>query len=88
MPDSVQIVWFKRDLRITDHAPLLAASKTGAAVLPLYMVEPEYWAQPFASKRHWYFIHDCLVDLNISLSGLGQPLTIKIGDACEVLNAL
>ena len=88
MRDSLQIVWFKRDLRITDHAPLFAVSQTGAAVLPLYIVEPEYWVQPFASKRHWYFIHDCLVDLNTSLSSLGQPLIIKVGDACEVLNAL
>ena len=88
MRDSVQIVWFKRDLRITDHAPLLAVSQTGLAVLPLYIVEPEYWVQPFASKRHWYFIHDCLVDLNASLSHIGQPLVIKVGDACEVLKRL
>ncbi|MDP5059117.1 MAG: deoxyribodipyrimidine photo-lyase [Pseudomonadales bacterium] len=88
MSDAVQIVWFKRDLRINDHAPLLAASKTGAAVLPLYIIEPDYWAQPFASKRHWSFIHDCLVDLNTALSGLGQPLMIKVGDAREVLGAL
>lgn len=88
LSNPVQIVWFKRDLRITDHAPLLAVSQSGAAVLPLYIVEPEYWRQPFASKRHWHFIHDCLVDLNASLTGLGQALVIKIGDACEVLKAL
>ncbi|MFT4799268.1 MAG: deoxyribodipyrimidine photo-lyase [Candidatus Azotimanducaceae bacterium] len=88
MSEPVQIVWFKRDLRITDHAPLLAASQSGAAVLPLYIVEPDYWLQPFASKRHWHFIHDCLIDLNSSLTSLGQPLVIKIGEACEVLKTL
>ena len=82
------IVWFKRDLRITDHAPLLAAAQSGAPVIPLYIVEPGYWKQPFASRRHWHFIHDCLRDLDSSLDGLGQRLVIKVGDACEVINTL
>ena len=88
MSEPAQIVWFKRDLRITDHAPLLAASQSSAAILPLYIVEPDYWLQPFASKRHWYFIHDCLIDLNLSLTNIGQPLIIKIGEAAEVLRTL
>jgi deoxyribodipyrimidine photo-lyase len=82
------IVWFKRDLRINDHAPLLAASQSGAPIIPLYVVEPAYWEQPFASRRHWHFIHDCLVDLNQALTTLGQPLIIKIGDATEVIKRL
>ena len=45
---SVHLVWFKRDLRLSDHKPLLAAARTGLPVLPLYVVEPDYWAQPFA----------------------------------------
>ena len=50
---KIDIVWFKRDLRVQDHAPLEAASQTGNSVLPLYVVEDDYWAQPFASERHW-----------------------------------
>ena len=38
------IVWFKRDLRVTDK-PLCTAAHTGA-VIPLYIVEPELWQQP------------------------------------------
>lgn len=82
------IVWFKRDLRVRDHAPLLAASHLDRTVIPLYIVEPEYWQQPFASRRHWHFIHDCLVDLNKRLTDLGQPLIIKVGDAVEVIDSL
>jgi len=88
MTQAPSIVWFKRDLRINDHAPLLAASQSMAPIIPLYIVEPEYWEQPFASRRHWHFIHDCLVDLNTALSDVGQPLIIKIGDACEVVKHL
>ena len=88
MTQAPRIVWFKRDLRINDHAPLLTASHSNAPVIPLYIVESEYWEQPFASRRHWHFIHDCLVDLNIALTDLGQPLIIKVGDACEVIKNL
>ena len=88
MTQTSSIVWFKRDLRINDHAPLLAASFEAAPIIPLYIVEPKYWKQPFASRRHWHFIHDCLVDLNIALTDLGQPLIIRVGDACEVIKNL
>lgn len=88
MTQTPRIVWFKRDLRINDHAPLLTASQSNAPIIPLYIVEPEYWTQPFASRRHWHFIHDCLCDLDSDLAALGQRLIVKVGDACEVIQTL
>ena len=40
---KIQIVWFKRDLRATDHKPLFEASQTLKPILPIYVVENEYW---------------------------------------------
>ena len=85
MKKDINIVWFKRDLRIHDHRPLLEASKLDSPILPLYVVEPDYWQQSFSSRRHWHFIHDCLVDLDAALQTLGQPLIIKVGDVCSVI---
>lgn len=85
---SIQIIWFKRDLRTSDHAPLHAAAKIGQPILPLYIVEKEFWRQPTASRRHWSFIYDCLIDLNTELTGLGQPLVIRIGKAIDVFKSL
>lgn len=82
------IVWFKRDLRVQDHAPLLAASRLNRPVIPLYIVEPDYWREPDASRRHWHFIHDCLLDLNADLAGMGQPLVVRVGAAVNVIDAL
>ncbi len=82
------IVWFKRDLRVQDHAPLLSAAQTNRPVIPLYIVEPDYWSQPDAARRHWHFIHDCLTSLNKDLSQLGQPLIVKAGHAVDVFNDL
>lgn len=81
------LVWFKRDLRIEDNAALAEAAASGA-VLPLYIVEPEYWRQPDASARQWAFTAETLTDLRESLGGLGAPLVVRVGDAVEVLERL
>jgi deoxyribodipyrimidine photo-lyase len=81
----MQIVWFKRDLRIQDHAALTNASKLGPFI-PLYIIEPELWAQPDMSHRHYAFLLECLNELNQTLQSLGQPLIIKVGDAPTILN--
>jgi deoxyribodipyrimidine photo-lyase len=83
----VNIVWFKRDLRVWDHAALAAAAASGP-VLPLYIVEPDLWAQPDLSARHYAFLSESLTALSASLARLGQPLIIRTGDAVDVLAAL
>ena len=85
---SINIVWFKRDLRLVDHAPLQAALKHDLPILPLYMIEPEYWQQKTSSSRHWSFIYDSLSELNENCKRLGQPLTFRIGEAVDVLREL
>ncbi|MGB1091896.1 MAG: FAD-binding domain-containing protein, partial [Oceanobacter sp.] len=99
----LHIVWFKRDLRIHDHQPLLEATEAAkahnrrqansAAVLPLYVVEPEYWQQDDASQRQWHFVRESLVDLNKQLSGVRsstvlRPLVLLQGDLKEHLDRL
>lgn len=88
MKNKINIVWFKRDLRIHDHAPLHNAAIENLPVLPLYVVETSYWRQPFASSRHWNFIYDCLAELLRDCADLGQPLIIRVGDIVEVFKSL
>ncbi|MCT0218573.1 DNA photolyase family protein [Synechococcus sp. CS-1329] len=80
----VQVVWFKRDLRVVDHQPLLQASRLGP-VLPLVVVEPELWRQDDASARQWAFCAESLEELRRELAELGQALVVRIGSAEEVL---
>ncbi len=40
MQPKAIIVWFKRDLRVFDHAPLANAVHDADFVLPLFVVEP------------------------------------------------
>jgi len=81
---GLQVVWFKRDLRVVDHRPLLEASRYGP-VLPLLVVEPELWRQRDASARQWDFAAECIAELRTSLAELGQPLVVRVGDVVAVL---
>ena len=83
----LNIVWFKRDLRVQDHAPLFEAAKLGN-VLPLYIIEPNYWQEPDTSKRQWEFIAECLTELDEDLQILGTSLVIKAGGVLETLQNL
>ncbi len=78
------LVWYKRDLRVADH-PALAAAAARGRVLPVYIVEPDLWAQDDASARQWDFVAECLADLRRDLAALGQPLLIRMGEAVSVL---
>ncbi len=86
---GLHIVWFKRDLRVHDHAALMAAmgaiSQHGGKVLPLYVFEPGYWALPEHSGRQFEFIKESLRDLDDALRALGSKLHIRTGDMVSVL---
>jgi deoxyribodipyrimidine photo-lyase len=84
---GLSVVWFKRDLRVHDHAPLAQAAAAGP-VMALYIVEPELWAQPEMSGRHWAFTSECVEELGAALTQRGLALTIRVGGAVDVLGAL
>lgn len=81
------LLWLKRDLRIQDHPALLRASQLGC-VVPVYIVEPDYWALPDTSGRQWAFIRESLQELRQAFAALGAPLVIRLGDAVEALARL
>ncbi|MCZ8373957.1 MAG: deoxyribodipyrimidine photo-lyase [Beijerinckiaceae bacterium] len=83
----LQVVWFKRDLRIVDHAPLVEAAQNGP-VLPIYVAEPSYWALQDTSGRQWEAFREGLVDLRGALARLGQPLVIRQGEAVKLFRRL
>ncbi|MGR3541926.1 MAG: FAD-binding domain-containing protein [Hasllibacter sp.] len=81
------ILWFKRDLRVADHAPLAEAAARGP-VIPLYIAEPDLWAQPDYAARQWAFVRESLAELREALGALGAPLVVRVGEAVPVLEAL
>ncbi len=82
-----RVVWFKRDLRLHDHAPLAEAARLGP-VLCLYLIEPGLWAQPDMAAQHYRFALEGLADLDAEFRRLGGRLLVKVGEAVEVLAQL
>jgi deoxyribodipyrimidine photo-lyase len=85
--DAYSVVWFKRDLRLHDHAALHAAAQHGP-VLCLYVVEPSLWAAPDAANQHYQFVLESLRELYRQLRALGGQLHIVTGELPAVLDRL
>ena len=84
---SYSVVWFKRDLRVEDHAALFHAARSGP-VLCLYVIEPSLWAAPDASCQHYQFLIESLRDLYAQLRQKGGRLWVVTGDVDAVLERL
>ena len=87
MSPMVNVVWFKRDLRINDHEPLMQACARGP-VLPLYVYEPSLMAQPDVAAQHVAFINECLQTLQAGLNAIGLTLITRVGEMVDVLAAI
>ena len=81
------VVWFKRDLRVHDHAALDAAARAGP-VLCLYVIEPALWHQPDAATQHYGFLVESLRALDASLARRGARLQVVVGEMPEVLDRI
>ena len=87
-PSALNIVWFKRDLRIADHESLQAALAAGGSVLGLYVIEPTVIAAEDFAPRHWECIAEALADLKIALDEVGVPLLVVQREVVAVLETL
>lgn len=84
---TLQILWFKRDLRLADHAALQEAAHHGP-ILPLVIIEPDYWRLPDTSFRQWAFWRGCIDDLSNAIAAQQGSLMIQTGDAVQIFEDL
>ena len=82
--DAPALVWFKRDLRVNDHAPLAAALRAGS-VAALFVIEDEWLASPECDPRHVAYALSCITQLRDSLRAMGVPLLLRRGSLPGVL---
>lgn len=61
------IVWFKKDLRLLDHEPLVKAIATRQKIVLLYSFEPLWVQNPHYSDKHINFLKQGLADLQRQL---------------------
>jgi deoxyribodipyrimidine photo-lyase len=53
MPDQPIIFWFRRNLRIADNPVLHAAARTGAPVIPVYVLDKNAGSAAGAASLWW-----------------------------------
>lgn len=88
MSRAIQLVWLKRDLRLSDHAPLANACAAGGPVLLLYIFEPELLADPHYDERHWRFVWQSLEAMQTALKPFGGHVQVLHGEPLAIFSAL
>jgi deoxyribodipyrimidine photo-lyase len=79
------IVWFRRDLRLTDNPALAAACERAQRVVALYVHAPHEdgeWAAGAASR---WWLHHSLASLDAALRSRGGSLILRTGDSLPTL---
>jgi deoxyribodipyrimidine photo-lyase len=73
------VLWFRRDLRLTDHPALTAAAADGA-VVGLFVIDPRLWDGAGPVRRAWL-----AASVRALQEATGGALVIKVGDPAEVV---
>ena len=77
------IVWFRDDLRLSDHPALHAAAKSGAPVICLYVLD-ETAGRPLGGAARWWLAQS-LRSLGTGLAAIGGALVLRKGPAAKVI---
>ena len=79
---STSILWFRRDLRLTDHPALLAAIESSDEVLPVFVWDPVMIGGGGARVQR------LAASLDALSADTGGALVVRTGDPAEVMAAL
>lgn len=91
--DTPRIVWFRDDLRLSDHPALYDAGQSGAPVICLYVLDEESagarpsCGRPLGAASRWWLAQS-LRALDASLKRLGRTLVLRRGRTAEVIAAV
>lgn len=85
---KISVVWFKRDLRLSDHPPLAAALNAGFPILLVYFVEPSLVQAPQSSDRHGKFIWESIEDMQRRLTRHGTQVLVYHGEVKDFFERL
>ena len=89
MNSSVNIFWFRRDLRIHDNAGLYNALKMGRKVVPIFIFDRNILDElDDRNDRRVEFIHSSLLQIQQLLAVVGSTLDVRYGFPNEIWKEL
>ncbi len=80
---SPAIVWFRRNLRVSDNPALIAAAESGQPIVPLYVIDE---LDSGAASRWW--LHNSLQALDATFRDDGGYLLIRAGNPVDVIREI
>ncbi len=88
MKQKINIVWFKRDLRFTDHEPLYLAQQESLPLLLVYFFEPSLMGYADSDVRHWRFVYESLKEMQEKLKIINAQLFVFHNEAIPLFTAI
>jgi len=89
MKPSVNIVWFRRDLRLSDNAALYQALRAGTPVLPIFIFDMQILDQLEDKKdKRVAFIHGAISEMQAQLLSMGSSMQVFYGKPMDVFAIL
>lgn len=84
------LLWFRTDLRLSDHLALQAAMDNHAEIVPVYVLDEQWlredeWGFQRTGPYRMKFLLECLHDLKEHLKEVGSNLIIKKGNPADIL---
>lgn len=86
--NHINIVWFKRDLRLQDNEAIFNAIQSSNPTLLLYVFEKSLQNDGHYSTRHWDFIKQSIVDINQQLLPYNTRVLSVSGEVIATINTI
>ena len=85
---TINIVWFKRDIRLIDNEALFHAHQSNLPLLLVYIFEPSVMNYDDSDVRHWRFVYESLLDLQKKLDVFESKIYIFHNEAKTIFSKL
>ncbi len=82
------LVWFRDDLRVSDHPALFRAAETGRPVIAIYIIDDTTSGTRKLGGAQQWFLHHALKSLEENLGKLSIPINFFRGSAERIVHQL
>ena len=86
--EHINLIWFKRDLRLQDHEAIHQALQGNKRCLFLYVFEKQLLEDVHYNERHWNFIKSSLIDINQDLAQHNTKVLVVNSDVIAAFNLI
>ncbi len=84
----MNLLWFRRDLRLSDNEIVTLSCADNAEVLPCFIIDPWFYEQAEVGKARVKFLFESLEDLDRNLRARGSQLYLFEGNSLNVIQEL